>query len=364
LYLEIYKERLQAVGLYEKWKEFFEATGKFAIDCYKRELEAALRSKELSGFQLLDLQDFPGQCVALVGVLNAWMESKGLISAKEWRSFCNDVVILGEIQKFVVEEEEEVLIPIKLSNSTPEVFHGKQLVYSVIVGEETITEGTLEIPKSSERVCLVGNLQFTVPKLTNPGKIQVKLCVADTEYENAYTLWAYPKKDITITEEAICFGEECVKIVKNLGEAKMRKALGEKVLCIPKQNPEDVEGTYCTDFWNYPMFRSISESLKRKVPVGTLGLYIPGKEQFKEVFPCESFTTPQWYHLVTHSHCAVLDKHEDVEPLVQPIDNIERCHKLGMLYFEQGILVCTSRIYEIASLPEVKAFAEILLKLC
>lgn len=76
LYLEIYKERLKAVGLYKQWKEFFEATGKFAIDCYKRELEAALRSKELSGFQLLDLQDFPGQCVALVGVLNAWMESK------------------------------------------------------------------------------------------------------------------------------------------------------------------------------------------------------------------------------------------------------------------------------------------------
>ena len=42
LYLEIYKERLKAVGLYEQWKEFFEATGKFAIDCYKRELESAL----------------------------------------------------------------------------------------------------------------------------------------------------------------------------------------------------------------------------------------------------------------------------------------------------------------------------------
>lgn len=364
LYLEIYKERLQAVGLYEQWKEFFEATGKFAIDCYKRELEAALRSKELSGFQLLDLQDFPGQCVALVGVLNAWMESKGLITAKEWRSFCNNVVILGEIENFVVEEEEEVIIPIKLSNSTPEVFHGKQLVYSVIIAEELLAEGVLEIPKSSERVCLVGGLQFTVPKLAKPGKIQVKLQLADTEYENAYTLWAYPKKQISITEEAICFGEQSVRIVDTLKEAKERKALGERVLCIPKQNPKDMEGTYCTDFWNYPMFRSISESMNRKVPVGTLGLFIPGKEQFEEVFPSENYSTPQWYHLVTHSHCAVLDKHEDVELLVQPIDNIERCHKLGMLYYEQGVLVCTSRIYEIATLPEVKAFAEILLKLC
>ncbi len=364
LYLEIYKERLQAVGLYEQWKEFFEATGKLAIDCYKRELEAALRSKELSGFQLLDLQDFPGQCVALVGVLNAWMESKGLITAKEWRSFCNDVVILGEIENFVVEEEDEVVIPIKLSNSTPEVFHGKQLVYSVIIAEELLTEGVLEIPKSSERVCLVGELQFRIPKLENPEKIQVKLHIADTEYENNYSLWAYPKTHICITEKAICFGEQSVRIVDTLKEVKERKALGERVLCIPNQKPEDVEGTYCTDFWNYPMFRSISESMNRKVPVGTLGLYIPGKEKFGEAFPCESFSTPQWYHLVTHSHCAVLDKREEVELLVQPIDNIERCHKLGMLYYEQGILVCTSRIYEVADLPEVKAFAKILLNLC
>lgn len=364
LYLEIYKERLQAVGLYEQWKEFFEATGKLAIDCYKRELEAALRSKELSGFQLLDLQDFPGQCVALVGVLNAWMESKNLITAKEWRSFCNDVVILGEIESFVVEEEDEVVIPIKLSNSTPEVFHGKQLVYSVLKNEKILAEGTFGIPESKERVCLVGELQFRILKLEKPGKIQVKLHIADTKYENTYNLWTYPKTQITITEKAICFGEQSVKIVDTLEEAKARKALGEKVLCIPKQNPGDVEGTYCTDFWNYPMFRSISESMNRKMPVGTLGLYIPGKEQLEENFPCESFSTPQWYHLVTHSHCAVLDKHEEVELLVQPIDNIERCHKLGMLYYEQGILVCTSRIYEIATLPEVKAFAEILLKLC
>lgn len=364
LYLEIYKERLKTVGLYEQWKEFFEATGKFAIDCYKRELEAALRSKELSGFQLLDLQDFPGQCVALVGVLNAWMESKGLITAKEWRNFCNDVVILGEIESFVVEEGEIIHIPVKISNSKPEVFHGKQLIYSVATGEESLAEGVLDIPTSNERVHLIGTVQFTVPKLAKAQKVQVKLQIAGSEYENAYTLWAYPKMEISITEDTIVCGEQRVKIVKDLEEAKELKSLGEKVLCIPPASKEDVEGTYCTDFWNYPMFRSISESMNRKVPIGTLGLYIPGKEQFGEEFPCESFSTPQWYHLVTHSHCAVLDQHEDVDLLVQPIDNIERCHKLGMVYYEQGVLVCTSRIYEIAELPEVKTFAKILLKLC
>ena len=48
----------------------------------------------------------------------------------------------------------------------------------------------------------------------------------------------------------------------------------------------------------------------------------------------------------------------DAQPIVQPIDNVERCHKLGMLYKQGDMLVCTSRLWEIAEYPEVKAFAK------
>ena len=103
---------------------------------------------------------------------------------------------------------------------------------------------------------------------------------------------------------------------------------------------EDVEGTYCTDFWNYPMFRSISESMNRKVPVGTLGLYIDKEAKLLQHFPCEEYSTPQWFRMVMHSHCAVLDGKEDVQMIVQPIDNL----------------------WEIAEYPEVKVFAKALVE--
>lgn len=364
LYLEIYKERLQAVGLYEQWKEFFEATGKLAIDCYKRELEATLRSRELSGFQLLDLQDFPGQCVALVGVLNAWMESKGLIGAKEWRSFCNDVVLLAEIESFVLEEEAEVVIPVKVSVCNEEAVRGKHLRYFATMGGKVLAEGVLSIPEVNERVRLTGELKFKVPKLNKPGKIQISLRMEDAEYENSYTLYAYPKAEISITGDSIVYGNERVLITKTIEEAKRLKEQGERVLCIPQADSDKVEGTYCTDFWNYPMFRSISESMNRKVPVGTLGLYIHENATLQEEFLAEKYSTPQWYHLVMSSHCEVLDGREDVKLLVQPIDNVERCHKLGMLYYDGGIPVCTVRMHEVAMLPEGKAFAKVLLELC
>lgn len=64
------------------------------MQCYKRELETAFKSRELAGFQILDLQDFTGQGTALVGILNAFMENKGLITADDWRSFCSDCVLM------------------------------------------------------------------------------------------------------------------------------------------------------------------------------------------------------------------------------------------------------------------------------
>jgi hypothetical protein len=63
-----------------------------------------------------------------------------------------------------------------------------------------------------------------------------------------------------------------------------------------------------------------------------------------------------------HSHCSILDDKEEIETIVQPIDNVERCHKLGMLYKQGDMLVCTSRLWEIAEYPEVKAFAKALVE--
>ena len=362
LYLELYRERMKKSGTYDRWKDFYQAAGTFAIDCYRREIEAALRSRELSGFQLLDLQDFPGQCVALVGVLNAWLESKGLITPQGWRQFCSDTVILAELNSFLVKEQETVSMPVKLSVCNWEAFTGTQLVYRIVCGEQVLTAGWLPVTKGTERLQEVGIVNFTIPALVRPEKVEIFLQVAGTAYENTYTLWAYPQVQITITEEAITCGEKQIFIARTEEQASAYAADKVPFLYIPHMAEGDVEGTYCTDFWNYPMFRSISESMNRKVPVGTLGLYIEKEDELLQNFPCEYYSTPQWFQLVMHSHCTVLDGRENVRLIVQPIDNVERCHKLGMLYYQGALPVCTARLWEIAEYPEVQAFAKALLE--
>ncbi|MGN1155783.1 MAG: glycoside hydrolase family 2 TIM barrel-domain containing protein [Agathobacter sp.] len=363
LYLNVYRERMEKSDVYHQWKEFFRATGTFAIDCYRREIETALRTKELSGFQLLDLQDFPGQNVALVGVLNAWMESKGLITPVKWRQFCSDTVILAELESFVVTERQQVSMPIRLSVCNWESFAGKDVAYRIQTDENVLCEGTLPILHGTSRLADVGVVEFEIPKLTEGVKITVQFWIPKTDYSNEYTLWAYPDYEIEITEEHILYGEKEVLLAHSPDEVEAYKKSNREVIYIPEATENDVEGTYCTDFWNYPMFRSISESMNRKIPVGTLGLYIQKSAMEKMHFPCENYSTPQWYRLVMHSHCKVLDGCENVDILVQPIDNVERCHKLGMLYIKDGVIACTSRLWEVANFPEVRAFARGLIEM-
>ena len=82
---EVFRERLDEKGLLPLAEDYFKCSGKLAVQCYKEEMEAVFRSRLLGGFQILDIQDFSGQGTALVGVLDAFMDSKGLITDSEWR---------------------------------------------------------------------------------------------------------------------------------------------------------------------------------------------------------------------------------------------------------------------------------------
>ena len=63
----------------------------------------------------MDLQDFSGQGMALVGILDAFMEDKGIISAEAWRGFCSDAVLTAKFDSFVYEENQAFSADITLT---------------------------------------------------------------------------------------------------------------------------------------------------------------------------------------------------------------------------------------------------------
>ncbi len=359
---EVFRDRLKEKGMSDEAADFFMASGKLSADCYKLELEAAAKTDLLSGFQLLDIQDYSGQGTALVGMLDAFMEPKGLISSNDWQGFCSDCMILAGLKSFIAGEDEALEVSVKLRNYNPKLADLKnaKVCYTLLKDSEELAGGYIDVPSNAYETVNLGKIRIELPgsmlfrnpdnpELKRPCWLKLKfvlvesadgnelpvtsLCGIGRDFiSNEYELWTYPSHVCLKLTDG--FEKHGLYITDSLSEARERLKSGGKVILIKKPEKKYVEGFYCTDFWNYPMFKSISLSINRPLPVGTMGLLIKNGHPILREFASKFYSTPQWYRIVTASNCAVLDDVTDKEyrPAVQMIDNFERCHKLGILF--------------------------------
>ncbi len=264
------------------------------------------------------------------------MESKGVISPEEWRGFCSDRVILGCLPKFVWSCGEEAEMPVMLYNYA-EKADVDPVVKITLEADGDVTEYELCAKGSFKGgVFTLGTLKLAMPKLEKAAK--ARLTLETSGIHNGYDLWIFPE----VSEVPNCAETEWEK-------AKSRLANGENVLFMPDSLPENksIEGTYCTDFWNYHMFNSISVSMKKPSPVGTLGLLVDKDNAMLDAFPSEIYSTAQWYDAVEGSRTAILDG-LPIEPTVRTIDTNDRNHSLGTIFEVKTdggkLLVCTARL--------------------
>ena len=349
--IEAMRENLERAGLYGEHEAFFRQTGHLAVDCYKREIETLLRSRELSGFQLLDLQDYTGQGTALVGVLNALMENKGLISAEEWREFCAGTVVLGEFASFTGVMGEDIRFDVQISECDPEKQHTR-IRCTLMDGERELY--ACDVAPGVRRGRLTDAVSVTFPAECYRDAMQERITgvtvvlTLEDGTRNHYPIWLIPPIAIRITREGIEKDGRMVAFV-----SAKEKADGAAIV-VPSAEGQ-LPAEYCTDFWCYPMFRSISESMGKPVPVGTMGLSIDTASPLLKRFAQEDYTTPVWYAILQTAHVQRLPA--DIRPAVQMIDNTERCARLGILYQQDGVWHLTARLWEKPDDPAVRALA-------
>lgn len=349
--IETMREKLERAGLYGEHETFFRQTGHLAVDCYKREIETLLRSREVSGFQLLDLQDYTGQGTALVGVLNALMENKGLISAEEWREFCAGTVVLGEFASFTGVMGEDIRFDVQISECDPEKQHTR-IRCTLMDGERELY--ACDVAPGARHGRLTDAVSVTFPAECYRDAMQERITgltvvlTLEDGTRNHYPIWLIPPVDIRITREGIEKDGRMVAFV-----SAEEKADGAAIV-VPSAEGQ-LPAEYCTDFWCYPMFRSISESMGKPVPVGTMGLSIDTASPLLKRFAQEDYTTPTWYAILQTAHVQRLPA--DIRPAVQMIDNTERCARLGILYQQDGLWHLTARLWEKPNDPAVRALA-------
>ena len=349
--IEAMRENLERAGLYGEHEAFFRQTGHLAVECYKREIETLLRSREVSGFQLLDLQDYTGQGTALVGVLNAMMENKGLISAEKWREFCAGTVVLGEFASFTGMMGEDIRFDVQISECDPEKQH-TCIRCTLMDGERELY--ACDVTPGARQGRLTDAVSVTFPAECYRDAMQERITgltvvlTLEDGTRNHYPIWLIPQVDIRITREGIEKDGRMVAFV-----SAEEKADGATIV-VPSAEGQ-LPAEYCTDFWCYPMFRSISESMGKPVPVGTMGLSIDTASPLLKRFAQEDYTTPAWYAILQTAHVQRLPA--DIHPAVQMIDNTERCARLGILYQQDGVWHLTARLWEKPNDPAVRALA-------
>jgi len=361
----VFRKRLEENNLSDQAYDFFRASGALSVICYRADIEMAMRTPGFGGFHLLDLQDFPGQGTALIGILDAFMDSKGLITPEEFGHFCNKVVPLFITEKFCWTSNEKLKGKIQVANYSGEKMRSQLVTWSLVNSDdELITHGESRADLEQGRLSDITDLETALSDINGPEKITLMIRLEGTGYENSYPLWIYPPLVDISTPEGITISE---KIDQGTLDCL---AKGGKVLLFPDHNEiqdQSVGGLFIPDYWNYRMFKGISESNRKPVSPGTMGILTDPDHPVFENFPTEFHSNWQWWSIVKKSRPFILDgTSKDYRPVVQVVDNIERNHKLGLIFeFAAGggkLLVCMSDLKAILDKPEARQLYGSILK--
>ena len=174
-----------------------------------------------------------------------------------------------------------------------------------------------------------GSFSFDIPSDEDQASYRLELIVEGTDIKNEYTLWSYS------------YDKEAVKKLFDENEKIPFHVLTEE------EQTDSVAMTYSTDFWCYPMFKSISESMGKDIPEGTMGLLIDTDHPAMKGFLTAAYTTPQWYDMIMRSRAKILDG-TGIRPIVRVIDNFDRAHSLGLIYEDKGKIYSAIDLKELA----------------
>ncbi|MBI4891954.1 MAG: glycoside hydrolase family 2 [Acidobacteria bacterium] len=316
--LEAFRAQLEDRGLLDLNRDFQLASGRFAWRLYKEDIETALRTPNWGGVQLLQLQDFPGQGEALIGLLDSFWESKGILPPQEMRGFFGPTTALARFPKFVYLNNETFTATLQLAHYGKSALTAATAEWSLTGGVRPIAAGsTKPAAIAPGQVVNLGQIQVPLAQVLEPQLLRLVVKVPAAETANFWDIWVYPA-----AQPADPAG---VLITTTYDEtAKQTLAQGGKVLLtLPagKQTQSTMPMQFLPVFWSLTWFP--------KQP-GHLGIFCDPSHPALAQFPTAPGSDFQWYDVTQNSAAFILDDTPAAfRPIVQVIDDYHRNHKLG-----------------------------------
>jgi len=320
---EMFQEDLDDHNMGDQASSFLMASGKLQVLCYKNEIEKALRTPGYSGFQLLSLIDYPGQGTALVGILDAFWEEKGYISAQEFSRFCNSIVPLARIPKFVYQNNEDFEAAIEVANYGKAPIDTAHISWNIKdESGKLISSGKFEPKTLPLTNCIqIGKLKFPLAAVLKATQLKLEVTIDGTNFANDWDFWVYPSKLPKVKSNFYYCKRLDVKAkeVLDKGGNVFLNASGIVI------KGKEVVQTFLPVFWNTSWFKMR--------PPHTLGILCNPEHPAFADFPTSFHSDMQWWEIVNNAQVMNLeDFPKAFRPLVQPIDTWFLNRRLGMIF--------------------------------
>jgi hypothetical protein len=331
LNFELFAEDLYDRNMGHQAKDFLMASGKLQVLCYKADIEAALRTKNMGGFQLLDLRDFPGQGTALVGVLDPFWEEKGYVTAEEYRQFCNEVVLLARLPKMTYSSSDTLVAELEMANFSAGILRSSGVKWELVdVRGKVVSSGLF--PERDYEVgngLPIGAVEIPLISLENPAKYTLRTSIVDTDFSNQWDTWLYPDVLPVLDSSTLVANKPDDEVFKHLESG------GNVLLSVTREQLKPDKGGsvdfgFSSVFWN-------TSWTKNQAP-HTLGILCDPEHPALAYFPTDFHSNWQWWDIIKNGAAMRIDHFpSDFQSIVQPIHTWFDNNKLSMI-FEAKVL--------------------------
>jgi hypothetical protein len=339
---EIFRDSLAEHHMLNQAESFLQASGKLQAIVYKEEIESALRTPGMGGFQLLGLQDFPGQGTALVGVVDPFWDSKGYISAEEYRRFAGETVPLARMSKRTWYTDESFSADVEIAHFGNVPIENARPVWALTRADGApMARGEFDLKTIPLGHVPLGTITVPLSRVDSPRKLVLTVSLDGTKIINSWEIWAYPRTaDVSVPSNIL--------VASSLDDrARQTLQSGGKVLLIPAPGTVKGDARGKVEIGFSPIFWNTAWTTRQ--PPHTLGILCDPKHPALSEFPTEFHSNWQWWELIHDSQAMILDGlPPDARPIVQVIDDWVTNRRLGLLLEAKvgngKLLVCSMNI--------------------
>ncbi|OUJ72175.1 exo-beta-1,4-galactosidase [Hymenobacter crusticola] len=322
--LELFREDLADHGMADQAETFLMASGKLQLLCYKNEIEATLRTPNLAGFQLLGVQDFPGQGTALVGVLNPFFREKAYVTAQQYRRFCQPTVPLARLPKFVFTSDETFEATAELYHYGPQALPPTALTWTIkdasgaLVGQGSFA--ATAIPTGTNTP--LGSIRVPLDRVSKATQLTLQIAVPGTTVANDWNFWVYPAQLPSLPTKDVYY---CTHL-----DAHARQVLAKGGRVLLNAAGQVIKGkevvmNFTPVFWNTSWFKM--------QPPHVTGFVVNPVHPALADFPTEAHSDLQWWEIVNQAQVMHLeDFPAGFRPIVQPIDTWFLNRRLALVF--------------------------------